>query len=151
VAEIARLVGHPTPHVVGALVVLWSYADEHSTDGFLRYFTAHQVDAMACIPGVAAAMANVGWLETIDAPGAAGIMLPRYAEHNGETAKQRAQGSLRAAKFRARNATTVTPIRSVTVDTVTPNCSVTMDAVTRIEESRVEKSRVRGRARLNGI
>jgi hypothetical protein len=137
---------------VGALVVLWSYADEHSTDGFLRYFTARQVDAMACIPGVAAALFAVGWLEEIDAP--FGIALLRYGEHNGETAKQRAQGSLRAAKFRTRNATTVTPIRSVTVDTVTPISPVTMDTVIRVEESRVEKrerERKKGRARLNGI
>lgn len=99
-------------HAVGMLVRLWSYADQHSTDGLLRMVSCDAVDNLVGQPHFHEVLALVGWLEATKE----GVLLPRYEEHNGQTAKHRAQAALRAK--RSRNG----------------------ESVTRGEESRGEKS-----------
>lgn len=82
--------------VVGALVIVWQYADEHSTDGALRWTTPAMLDEMTGTPGMSAAMIRVGWLDDT----AEGVAIPRFATHNGQTAKARAQGAARTARSR---------------------------------------------------
>ena len=53
VEEIARSTGTTTQHVVGALVALWSFADEHSTDGRLSYVRRTRIDAFCGTEGYA--------------------------------------------------------------------------------------------------
>ena len=54
--------------------------------------------------GFADALRKVGWLEGRDGA----LTFPRFAEHNGQTAKKRAETQARVAKHR--NAKTVTPV-----------------------------------------
>jgi hypothetical protein len=80
VAHMAATLGRPTNEIVGALVTLWIF-----------------VDAQVGLLGFADALRGVGWLA--DAP-KNGVSIPRFQEHNGSSAKARAQGATRQAKHR---------------------------------------------------
>jgi hypothetical protein len=71
--------------VVGSLHILWSWADNHTTDGYLPAITPTHIDAKVGKRGFARAMADWDWLEiTPD-----GITFPNFNRHNGESAKKR--------------------------------------------------------------
>jgi len=72
---------------VGGLFAVWCLFDTHSEDGQLSGYTCETIDEEIRFPGFCAAMQSVGWLET-DADGA---FLPDFEEHNGQSAKRRAQ------------------------------------------------------------
>ena len=76
---------------IGALFRLWSLADEHSETGFLPGYDLKLIDREVGIEGFAAAVRDVGWLRVR----AQGIILPNFEEHNGYSAKRRAQDSSR--------------------------------------------------------
>lgn len=85
--------------VVGALHAVWSVFDEHSPDGLLDGYTLAIMDEEIGWKGFSRAMASVGWLLEDDD----GLQAPDYEEHNGSTAKRRAQdtkskGSRRSGK-----------------------------------------------------
>jgi hypothetical protein len=127
----------PVPTVIGHLVRLWGYADSHSTDGLLRLMTARGVDNLVAHTGFAAALRECGWLEDT----AEGVLLPRFGDHNGQTAKDRAQNALRVARCRSRtigNGKTVTRRQDAATDAPLP------------EESRGEEKRKKARARRGG-
>lgn len=90
--------------VVGKLHRLWSWADRQSRDGHATGVTEKWIDRFIRFPGFAATMVAVGWLE-IDK---AGIRLPNFDRHNGETAKTRALGAKRQQKARASSNAPVT-------------------------------------------
>lgn len=148
VAFMSRQTGYPVPHVVGALVALWSYADQFSTDGTLPFVVDSTVDAMLgeARDGRATftqALAAVGWLGWDDERHR--IYLPRFPEHNGETAKARANGAKRQQRYR-----TAEPRNG---DGVT-GCVVSRDGdgVTRLDKRRVEEKRKESaRARKGGL
>jgi hypothetical protein len=116
VAYVARVVGVAPATVVGALAIVWSWADEHSTDGVLRYRAWDEINALAGVVDdpmphgvprlqLADALRSVGWLEIADD---GSPRIPRFEEHNGATAKQRAETARRVANHRSRNGGTVT-------------------------------------------
>lgn len=72
--------------VIGGLHAVWCLFDEHSEDGFLDGYTFETLDEMIGFPGIAAAMASVGWLST----DGDSLYVPRFDEHNGRSAKRRA-------------------------------------------------------------
>ena len=82
---------------VGALVAAWCLLDEHTEDGRLDGYSADAFDDICGVPGLAHAMEAVGWL-TITPQG---IEAPRFTEHNGATARRRAQESVRKVSARA--------------------------------------------------
>jgi len=88
------------PHAVGMLVRLWSYADMHSTDGLLPLVSPKAVDELVGQGGFSAALQQLDWLQVSDN----GVMLPRYGEHNGQTAKHRAQVARAVSNHRKRKA-----------------------------------------------
>lgn len=88
--------------VVGLLVRFWSYADQHSTDGTIARVSPATVDAIVGCEGFAEALAKVGWITADDE----GVTLPRYSEHNGQTAKSRAQNARAVTRHRQRKAET---------------------------------------------
>ena len=146
VAYVARATGLHPATVVGALVTLWSWADEFTTDGVLRYHTTADVDALGGGPiaerlTLSAALRGVGWLVDVSDGSPA---IPRFDEHNGATAKSRAETARRVATHRARNGSTVT--------TALPKCDVTT-ALPREEKIRdTHATRVlRAHARKGGI
>lgn len=98
VEEIADRLGQPVPMVIGALHGVWCIADLHAVDGVLEMTTEARLDRRVGIPGFAEAMRAVGWLDGEDGE----LVLPEYEEHNGPTAKRRAQAQKRVERNRSR-------------------------------------------------
>lgn len=106
--------------IIGALFRAWSIADAHTIDGNLPGYTPEVLDADIGIPGFSAELQGVGWLEVTST----GIAIPRFTEHNGQSAKRRAQDTARKGRVRKVSASKADKKRN------------------RVEESRVEESRV---------
>ena len=102
VIELASILETPEIHIVGALWKVWSWADSHSIDGNAINVTCVTLDRFTGINGFAVALRNVGWLEGRDAA----LTFPRFAEHNGQTAKKRAETAERVRKHRANKSAT---------------------------------------------
>ena len=94
----------PELHVVGMLWKVWSWADSHSIDGNAICVTDVTLDRFTAFTGFSAVLRKVGWLEGRDGA----LTFPRFAEHNGQTAKKRAETAIRVAK--SRNAKSVTDV-----------------------------------------
>lgn len=77
--------------VVGGLHSVWCLFDVHSEDGTLTGYTPEVVDDLIGWPGFSGAMIAVGWLEKNDDS----LSIPRFDQHNGQSAKRRAQDSHR--------------------------------------------------------
>ena len=78
-------------HCVGALVQLWSLADDCADEnGVLLGYTKQVIDELVCTPGFCDAL-HEDW---IDLSGE-WVKLPDYQQHNGATAKRRAQDAQR--------------------------------------------------------
>ena len=94
----------PELHVIGCCWKVWSWADAHTLDGNAIRVTDVTLDRFTSVTGFAHALRSVGWLE-----GESGaISFPRFAEHNGQTAKKRGETAIRVAK--SRNAKRVTDV-----------------------------------------
>jgi hypothetical protein len=90
---------------IGALYWLWSTADQHTEDGCMPGLSLAQIDRKTGVKGFASALVGIGWIsESSD-----GIRLKNFDDHNGESAKKRAQTAKRVAKFRACNADETQP------------------------------------------
>ncbi len=83
---------------VGGLLSAWCLFDEQTEDGKLEGYTPELMDEIVGFQGLARAMESVGWLEIGDGF----LSVPRFDEHNGQSAKRRAQDSVR--KMSARKA-----------------------------------------------
>lgn len=101
VSRLCDLTGKGKAAVIGGLYWLWSNADQHSVDGMMPGLTTKGVDRETGIPGFGKALTdpNVRWLED----GPSWVSIPKFDEHNGESAKTRAEGSKRKANWRKRN------------------------------------------------
>lgn len=86
--------------VIGGLHAVWSIFDAHTEDGSLDGYTLQAIDEDLGWRGFAKAMQEVGWLE-VDAEG---VHVPEYTEHNGSTAKRRAQETSRKGSARKKSA-----------------------------------------------
>jgi hypothetical protein len=104
VIDIATRLGITELQVVGMLWKVWSWADAHTLDGNAIRVTDVTLDRFTLVTGFADALRKVGWLEGRDGL----LSFPRFAEHNGQTAKNRAETKERVAKHR--NAKTVTDV-----------------------------------------
>ncbi|TPG50167.1 hypothetical protein EAH75_01330 [Rhodanobacter glycinis] len=83
--------------VVGGLHAVWSVFDTHSEDGELRGYTPEALDHIIGWDGFARAMESVGWL-LFD--GLETLTLPEFTEHNGQSAKRRAEDQKRKKNTR---------------------------------------------------
>lgn len=80
----------------GALVTLWCLADAHANEnGELIGYTCDDIDAYVGVPGFCHALPS-DWIESVGEF----VKLPEYQEHNGTTAKTRAQDSKRQKRHR---------------------------------------------------
>ncbi len=104
VIELAGVLNLPELHVVGLLWKVWSWADTHTLDGNAIRVTDVTLDRLTGVTGFASALRQVGWLEGEEGS----ISFPRFTEHNGKTAKNRAETAVRVAKHR--NAKPVTHV-----------------------------------------
>lgn len=84
-------------HVIGMLWKVWTWADQHSLDGNAVSVTESFLDRMTSATGFAVALRKVGWLDGRDGS----LSFPRFAEHNGQTAKTREETNARVARHRA--------------------------------------------------
>ena len=78
--------------VIGGLHAVWCVFDEHSEDGVLRGYTPETLDHVIGWEGFASAMIGVQWLEVVDGNS---LIMPEFSEHNGQSAKRRAEDSKR--------------------------------------------------------
>lgn len=78
--------------VIGGLHAVWSVFDAHSVDGSLHGYTPALMDHIIGWEGFSGAMVDAGWL-LFD--GEKTLTLPEFAEHNGQSAKRRAEDAKR--------------------------------------------------------
>jgi hypothetical protein len=96
IARVATALGMDRYAVLGRLIRLWGYFDQHSLDGHIDSVNANFIDGLVGHPGFCAQLVAVGWMEIDDA----GITLPNFDRHNGATAKSRALAAQRLEKHR---------------------------------------------------
>lgn len=77
--------------IIGGLHVAWSTFDTHCDDGVLVGYTTDAMDAVVGWPGFTQAMIDVEWACMEDE----GLVMPRFDEHNGASAKRRANDNER--------------------------------------------------------
>lgn len=107
VIQIAFRLDIPELQVVGCLWKLWAWADAHTLDGNAVSVTDVTLDRFTCVTGFAQALREVGWLEGENGA----LSFPRFAEHNGKTAKKRATTRDRVNRSRQNcNADSVTDV-----------------------------------------
>ena len=117
--------------VVGRLHAYWSWTDEHADidengNAHVTGIALQHIDTLVAHPGFSDALVLVGWLEV---DGDRGLNIPRYASHNGETAKKRAQVNKRVRRHRERINDDVTQLKR----------TERYESVTREEKRREEK------------
>lgn len=86
--------------VIGGLHAVWCLFDAHSADGRLDGYTEQTLDEDIAWPGFSAAMVAVDWLEN----DGDSLATPRFDEHNGQSAKRRAQEAERKRNDRKTSA-----------------------------------------------
>lgn len=94
--SIAKRCGVTAAHAVGKLARAWSWAGRLCRDGRVPFATAQMLDDVARMPGLADAMADVGWLIA----GECYLEFPKWDRHNSSGAKERALGAERVRKHR---------------------------------------------------
>jgi hypothetical protein len=109
VVSIAHALDMDEHAVVGRLHRIWSWADQHLSDGNARGVTQSWIDRYVGAPGFAKAMQLAGWLRIESDK----LVFPNFDRHNLKTGKRRALTAERAAKHRGKrnadsNAGTVT-------------------------------------------
>ncbi|NJB80323.1 hypothetical protein [Xanthomonas arboricola] len=87
--------------VIGGLYWLWAMADQHTGDGYLPGLSLRQIDRKTGLAGFGEALKSVGWIEVAED---GGVIIPNFTEHNGASAKKRAQTAKRVASFKSGNA-----------------------------------------------
>lgn len=96
---LADLLGMEPDTVVGKLIRVWAWANQHTLDGHAVTVTASGLDRRAHCEGFAAAMRKAGWLEGRDGA----LTFPRFERHNGQTAKARLLARERKVRERSRS------------------------------------------------
>lgn len=86
--------------VIGALYAVWSLADEHTEDGVLAGYSLTALDESVGFAGFSDQLRLAEWLHVTPQ----GIVLPRFEEHNGQSAKRRAQEAQRKRDARKTSA-----------------------------------------------
>ena len=107
VGRLSSILGCEQTHVIGGLYVLWSLADRFSVDGTIPHLVDEALDARSGLPGFSDALRHVGWLETAQEGSEGsldGLRIPRFDEHNGQSAKRRSQDAARKSRVRSASA-----------------------------------------------
>lgn len=96
VARLCDLTDSTEGPVIGALYWLWSAADQHTEDGFMPGLTIRQIDRKTGLQGFGAALCSIGWLEERED----GVLIVKFTDHNGQSAKRRCTDAHRKAGVR---------------------------------------------------
>ncbi len=97
---IAGQLGIDPDAVVGKLLRVWAWFDQHTTDGNAPSVTSALLDRCVGVTGFCKAVTLAGWMVDDGST----ISLPNFDMHNGETAKKRCQTAKRVAKHKKGNA-----------------------------------------------
>jgi hypothetical protein len=100
IVRIASALNADRLRVIGALYAVWSLADEHTEDGVLTGYSLAALDESVGFAGFSNELKGVDWLHVTPQ----GIVLPRFDEHNGQSAKRRAQEAQRKRDARKASA-----------------------------------------------
>lgn len=100
IVRIASALNADRLRVIGAVYAVWSLADEHTEDGVLAGYSLAALDESVGFSGFSEQLQGVDWLSVTPQ----GIVLPRFEEHNGQSAKRRAQESQRKRNERKTSA-----------------------------------------------
>lgn len=100
IAKLCDLCDCGEAQVIGALYWLWSAADQHTEDGVMPGLTLRQIDRKTGVQGFGAALCEIGWLA--DDP--QGVVIVKFEEHNGTSAKRRCTDAQRKASVRSMSA-----------------------------------------------
>ena len=82
--------------IIGGLYWLWTTADQHTEDGVLPGMTLRAIDRKTGIESFGQALVSIGWINELDD----GILICRFDEHNGTSAKRRCMEAQRKANSR---------------------------------------------------
>ena len=133
VIELARLLRIDQDAVVGKLLRIWIWADQHSVDGNDLSVTDQFIDRVTSRSGFADALRRVGWLSGPEGH----LKLPNFDRHNGTTAKTRGLTNRRVLRHRnARDACNGASVTSALPDPLP-------------EKRREEKDQAINRLRVN--
>jgi hypothetical protein len=98
VGMFAELLGIPVDQALGILLRFWVWLDRNSCNGLVTHVSRLSIDGVTHTPGFSNALAHVGWLQFDDE--AQTLTVPNFGNHNGNTAKSRAQTKKRVQRFR---------------------------------------------------
>jgi hypothetical protein len=106
---IAATLGIDADAVVGKLLRVWAWFDEHTSEGNADTVTSSVtktlLDRLVGVNGFCNAMVQVGWM--LD--DATSLSLPKFDRHNGKTAKTRCLTARRVADHKRKGNAVVTP------------------------------------------
>lgn len=103
VHSIAGMLGLDPDMVVGKLLRVWAWFDQHTEDGNAAGVTLALVDRLTSVAGFGEAMQFAGWLIQKDRT----LCVVNFDRHNSESAKKRALSAKRQRKFRNANSNAV--------------------------------------------
>jgi hypothetical protein len=106
VSCLCDLTGCAEAPVIGGLYWLWATADDHSADGVMLGLTPAGITRKTGVANLGAALVKIGWIEEIEG----GIRIFRFDDHNGASAKSRAQTAKRVASHRGNASVTHTTL-----------------------------------------
>jgi len=96
VSSLCDQTGAAEASIIGGLYWLWATADQHTEDGLLPGMTVRAIDRKTAITGFGAALVEIGWITEE----AEGLVIVRFDEHNGTSAKRRCMEAQRKANSR---------------------------------------------------
>tara|TARA_B100001105_G_C22380424_1_gene439393 strand:+ start:333 stop:998 length:666 start_codon:yes stop_codon:yes gene_type:complete len=100
--------------VVGKLLHIWGWFDQHTTDGdahCVTNVTLLRLDHSVNAKGFCQEMMKCGWMFLEDGV----IKIPDFDKHNGQSAKKRAQTARRTAKYRGQTNCDAPSVTNVTL------------------------------------
>jgi len=124
---IADVLGIDPDAVVGKLLRVWVWFDEHTENGNAPTVTKKLLDRSVNVTGFVDAMISVGWMLESDVE----IILPNFDRHNGKTSKNRALTAKRVANHKKSNAE----------GNAEGNDDGVSGALPRIEKNRIDKDK----------
>lgn len=134
VLEISNSLDLDPDKVLGSLIRIWSWFDDHTTDGCHASVTLMSLsNRVAMVEGFAEAMVKVGWMEQTDS----GVSIPNFERHNGKSSKTRALAYKRQQRHRAKSNDSVTQLSRNCNDSVTTK--MTLRDRDRVQSTEKEK------------
>lgn len=100
VLQIAEALDLTEFDAVGRLARIWGWAVNHAVDGIAAGLSSRTVDTLVRLPGFAAAMEAVGWLQIADD----GLHFPAWDRWLSRTARKRVEAAVRKARSRSKPA-----------------------------------------------